>query len=96
MKLTASPQHATDAAELFDQGMRSLKVLLPLYDSGSGSFYDLRHVTMHITPNLARWDYHTLHVSLLYFLASIDPDPVFRTTAIRWEGYAKGKRAKHN
>lgn len=96
LKLTASPQHATDAAELFDQGMRSLKVLLPLYDSGSGSFYDLRHVTMHITPNLARWDYHTLHVSLLYFLASIDPDPVFRTTAIRWEGYAKGKRAKHN
>lgn len=96
LKLTAGPQHGTEAAELFDQGMRSLKAMLPLYDTGSGSFYDLRHVTMRIAPNLARWDYHTLHVSLLYFLASIDPDPILRTTAARWEGYTKGKRAKHN
>lgn len=96
LKLTADPQHGTEAAELFDQGMRSLKAMLPLYDTGSGSFYDLRHVTMRIAPNLARWDYHTLHVSLLYFLASIDPDPILRTTAARWEGYTKGKRAKHN
>lgn len=96
LKLTAGSEHGTEAAELFDQGMRSLKVMLPLYDSGSGSFYDLRHVTMHIAPNLARWDYHTLHVSLLYFLATIDQDPVFKTTAARWDGYNKGKRAKHN
>ena len=97
LKLTAGPQHGTEAAELFDQGMRSLKAMLPLYDSGSGTFYDLRHVTMHIAPNLARWDYHTLHVSLLYFLASIDDsDPLLKTTAVRWEGYTKGKRAKHN
>lgn len=97
LKLTASPHHAREAAELFNQGMRSLKVMLPLYDSGSGSFYDLRHVTMHLEPNLARWDYHTLHVSLLYFLASINgSDPIFKSTAVRWESYAKGKRAKHN
>ena len=96
LKLTAGSKEGTEAAELFDQGMRSLKVMLPLYDSGSGSFYDLRHVTMHVAPNLARWDYHTLHVGLLYFLASIDSDPVLKTTAERWEGYAKGKRAKHN
>lgn len=96
LKLTAGPQQGAEAADLFDQGMRSLKAMLPLYDSGSGSFYDLRHVTMRIAPNLARWDYHTLHVSLLYVLANIDPDPILRTTAARWEGYTKGKRAKHN
>ena len=96
LKLTAGPQDGAEAAELFDQGMRSLKAMLPLYDSGSGSFYDLRHVTMRIAPNLARWDYHTLHVSLLSFLANIDRDPILRTTAVRWEGYTKGKRAKHN
>jgi len=45
---------------------------------------------------LARWDYHTLHVGLLSFLANIDRDPILRTTAVRWEGYTKGKRAKHN
>lgn len=96
LKLTAGSQRGAEAAELFNEGMRSLKVMLPLYDSGSGTFYDLRHVTMHIEPNLARWDYHTLHVSQLYFLSSIDSDPIFKTTAIRWEGYNKGKRAKHN
>ena len=96
LKLTAGPQYGAEAAELFDQGMRSLKFMLPIYDSGSGSFYDLRHITMHIEPNLARWDYHTLHVSLLYFLATIDSDPIFKTTAVRWEGYTKGKRARHN
>ena len=96
LKLTAGPQYGAEAAELFEQGMRSLKVLLPLYDSGSGTFYDLRHVTMRASPNLARWDYHTLHVSLLYFLSNIDPDPIFKTTAVRWEGYTKGLRAKHN
>lgn len=96
LKLSAGSQEGTEATELFDQGMRSLKVMLPLYDSGSGTFYDLRHVTMHVAPNLARWDYHTLHVSLLYFLSTIDSDPVLKTTAERWEGYTKGKRAKHN
>lgn len=96
LKLTAGPQQGAEAAELFDQGMRSLKAMLPLYDSGSGSFYDLRHMTMRVAPNLARWDYHTLHVSLLYVLANIDPDPILKTTAMRWEGYTQGKRAKHN
>ena len=96
LKLTASPEDASVAAELFDRGMRSLKAMLPLYDSGSGSFYDLRHVTMGIAPNLARWDYHTLHVSLLYFLATIDSDPVLKRTATRWESYTKGKRTRHN
>lgn len=96
LKLTAGSEQGSEAAELFDQGMRSLRVMLPLFDAGSGTFYDLRHITMHVEPNLARWDYHTLHVSQLYFLSKIDSDPVFKTTAMRWEGYAKGKRAKHN
>lgn len=33
---------------LFTQGMLSLKKMLPLFDTGSGSVYDLRHVTLGI------------------------------------------------
>ena len=32
--------------------MESLLTLLPLFDSGSGTFYDLRHLTMHTAPKV--------------------------------------------
>ncbi|KPJ07372.1 D-glucuronyl C5-epimerase [Papilio machaon] len=51
------------AKKMFDDGMTSLKTLLPLFDTGSGSFYDLRHFTLGVSPNLARWDYHATHVN---------------------------------
>ncbi|XP_013182323.1 PREDICTED: D-glucuronyl C5-epimerase [Papilio xuthus] len=84
------------AKKMFDDGMTSLKTLLPLFDTGSGSFYDLRHFTLGVSPNLARWDYHATHVNQLYLLAGLDPDPVLIDTAKRWEGYMQGKRAAHN
>ena len=86
----------SEANTLFVDGMRSLKVILPMFDAGSGTFYDLRHITMKESPNIARSDYHTLHVSLLNVLSTIDSNPIFKDTAERWTGYAKGKRAKHN
>ncbi|XP_013140920.1 PREDICTED: D-glucuronyl C5-epimerase isoform X1 [Papilio polytes] len=84
------------AKKMFDDGMTSLKTLLPLFDTGSGSFYDLRHFTLGVSPNLARWDYHATHVNQLYLLAGLDPDPILIDTAKRWEGYMQGKRAAHN
>lgn len=85
-----------DAKLLYDDGMVSLKKLLPFYDSGSGSIYDLRHFTLGSSPNLARWDYHATHINQLLLLATIDSDPIFKRTAERWKGYMKGKRAAHN
>ena len=32
--------------------MSSLLALLPLFDSGSGTFYDLRHLTMKTEPKV--------------------------------------------
>lgn len=84
------------AKKMYDDGMLSLKTLLPLFDTGGGSFYDLRHFTLGISPNIARWDYHATHVNQLYLLAGLDPDPIFINTAKRWEGYMQGKRAAHN
>ncbi|RXG72932.1 D-glucuronyl C5-epimerase [Armadillidium vulgare] len=57
---------------LFDEGMKSLRMLLPLFDTGQGSLYDLRHFTSQVAPNLARWDYHTTHITQLLTLATVD------------------------
>ncbi|CAD5115988.1 DgyrCDS4924 [Dimorphilus gyrociliatus] len=85
------------SGKLYSDGMESLQTLLPLYDSGSGSFYDLRHYSLPGTaPNLARWDYHTTHINQLLLLNTIEQSSIFTKTAARWVGYMKGHRAKHN
>lgn len=94
-KLAPSAESA-QAYKLYSQGMNSLKRLLPMYDTGSGSTYDLRHITLRIAPKIARWDYHATHINLLFVLSTIDKDPIFATTARRWLGYMSGKRASHN
>ena len=92
----ADVEESREARRLFDDGMVSLKAMLPLFDAGSGTIYDLRHISLGKAPNLARWDYHATHISQLQLLASIDNDPIFKETVARWIGYTKGKRAKHN
>uniref|UniRef100_A0A915P0F5 Heparosan-N-sulfate-glucuronate 5-epimerase n=1 Tax=Meloidogyne floridensis TaxID=298350 RepID=A0A915P0F5_9BILA len=49
--------------KLFFNGLNSLRSLLPLFDTGQRSLYDLRHVQLkgNLRPNIARWDYHSLH-----------------------------------
>lgn len=79
-----------------EQGMNSLKKMLPLFDTGSGTSYDLRHFTLGVAPNLARWDYHATHVNQLLLLATIDKSAIFEQTAKRWQDYMTGKRAPHN
>ncbi|XP_061198387.1 D-glucuronyl C5-epimerase-like [Saccostrea echinata] len=84
------------AAELFEKGMRTLKAMLLVFDSGTGTFYDLRHITSGLSPNRARWDYHKVHIKQLYILVELDNDPLFYNTLERWKGYMKGKAAPHN
>ena len=96
LKETAPDSLQQDATRLYETGMKSLRAMLPLFDTGSGSVYDLRHFTLGTAPNLARWDYHSTHVTQLLLLATIDSDPIFQSTAKRWTGYMKGQRAAHN
>jgi heparosan-N-sulfate-glucuronate 5-epimerase len=42
----APKEQSKEALALFDQGMVSLKKLLTLFDTGSGTTYDLRHFTL--------------------------------------------------
>lgn len=69
LNCTAPTAVARDAGKLFRQGMVSLKKMLTLYDTGSGTSYDLRHFSLGVAPNLARWDYHATHVNQLLLLA---------------------------
>lgn len=89
---------SSKARILYDKGIQSLVAMLPLYDAGSGTFYDLRHVTMHTSPKLARWDYHSTHINQLLLLATINQNSTqfFTETAERWRGYMIGRRAPHN
>ncbi|XP_048775492.1 D-glucuronyl C5-epimerase B-like [Ostrea edulis] len=84
------------AAKLYEKGMMTLKTMLPMFDSGIGTFYDLRHITAGLAPNRARWDYHKVHIKQLYLLVELDDDKLFKNTLQRWKGYMKGKIAPHN
>lgn len=46
LNATAPKNLSHEAGFLFDQGMISLKKMLSMYDTGSGSIYDLRHITL--------------------------------------------------
>lgn len=96
LKETAGEQLGREARLLYERGMASLKAMLPLFDTGSGSVYDLRHFMLGTAPNLARWDYHTTHINQLQLLASVDDAPLFRDFVKRWKSYLRGGRAKHN
>ncbi|XP_069622530.1 D-glucuronyl C5-epimerase isoform X3 [Ranitomeya imitator] len=96
LKETAGGKQGKEARLLYERGLESLRAMLPLYDTGSGSIYDLRHFMLGTAPNLARWDYHTTHINQLQLIASMDGSPIFRDFVRRWKSYLKGGRAKHN
>ena len=101
--LKDNPNYQTQkelSRKLFDDGISSLRAILAFYDTGSGSVYDLRHFTMSTAPKVARWDYHSTHINLLYTLSTLMEDEnskaFFLATADRWLGYMLGNRSKHN
>jgi len=84
-----------NSQRLYAAGVDSLRQLLPLYDTGTGSLYDLRHVTLldggRQAPHRARSDYHVTHVIQLLALATINSDDVIASTAARWLAYLEGR-----
>ncbi|WP_158701779.1 D-glucuronyl C5-epimerase family protein [Lentibacillus sp. Marseille-P4043] len=76
---------------LYDEGIISLKRMLPLYDLGNRTAYDLTHYTTDGGfPNVATWGYHIGHIHLLAALNSIEKDPKLDEALLRWKGYLKG------
>lgn len=52
LNATAPTNLSREAGQLFDMGLISLKKMLLMYDTGSGSIYDLRHLTLGMNSSL--------------------------------------------
>lgn len=76
------------AAALFDSCVDTLERVLPRYDTGFWSLYDLAQTTL---SNPASPFYHRLHIVQLDILHRMTRRPAFQDYARRWRDYA-GRR----
>lgn len=84
-----------EANELFDRGMETLVKILPYYDIGTFSAYDLSYIThaaqpyqVSRKPHLAA-HYHRVHIELLLALYSVTNEPMLKQFADRWLSYVE-------
>ena len=52
---TVSTKLKVQISQLFQSGLDSLAAMLPLYDTGSSTLYDLRHFTMKTAPKVRQF-----------------------------------------
>lgn len=82
-----------EAAEAFAKGIKTLSKILPYYDMGTISSYDLGYITYPRGPILVRTYYHETHVRQLDLLFRLTGIPAFRHFSQKWEGYVTAARA---
>ncbi|UCC45424.1 MAG: hypothetical protein JSU65_05760 [Candidatus Zixiibacteriota bacterium] len=75
------------AAELFAEGLTTLKSWLPRFDLGYWSLYHIPESPR----NPATIPYHRLHVSQLKILHAITGDEIFAEYHERWNGYLESR-----
>ena len=93
----AGDMRGANAKQLFLEGFKTLENMIPLYDNGHGTYYDLRHISMPgISPNRARWQYHRVHLEQLTALLSIRESKILDEVLKRWVGYVSGILSRHN
>lgn len=78
------------AKKLFYDGIETLEVILPLYDLGNGSSYDLQHIHSHTPPIKARWQYHCTHIEQLKIIYLITKKELFKIYYERFKQYLLG------
>jgi hypothetical protein len=72
----------------FDKGLETVKEILPYFEIGGFSAYDLSHITYDREPHIGL-GYHTLHIDQLYALWSITGIKRFNDYYTRWDSYAR-------
>ncbi|MFU7184382.1 D-glucuronyl C5-epimerase family protein [Pseudomonas aeruginosa] len=93
----ATEANSAEAVKLFKDGIETLDKILPYYDLGTFSAYDLSYITHsrlpylqprapHIAPR-----YHAIHIAQLRALSSVTRDKFLSDRAEKWQGYAEGK-----
>jgi hypothetical protein len=70
-----------------DRGLAALRALLPYYDTGKWSTYNLLRLTGATRGTLAHRHYHELHVKQLTWLTKVTGDPFWDGYAQRWTRY---------
>jgi heparosan-N-sulfate-glucuronate 5-epimerase len=78
------------AAALFEQGAATVAALLPRYDTGWWSLYDLYHLEAGTPRNLCTAHYHDIHIKQLTALHAITDRAPFAAMARRWAAYEAG------
>jgi len=82
----APASRAPAAAATFLQGLNTLDHILPYYDIGGFSAYDMSHIIYHRTPHIGV-HYHAIHIYLLHALGSITQDPQLSHYEKLWASY---------
>jgi hypothetical protein len=88
---------ATDSLEakrMFKNGMRTLSKILPYFDIGSFSTYDLSYLTHKRSKPHIGLRYHAVHIQLLRALDSVAPDSNVEHYASKWEQYVIPKKTR--
>ncbi|KRZ66103.1 D-glucuronyl C5-epimerase [Trichinella papuae] len=68
------------ALDIYKFGLKTLKNMLPLYNTGVGMSFCM-----------ARWEYHAVHIFHLQWLYIIEGDELSRVTAIRWSPFSEAE-----
>ena len=84
----ASPSYSNIAEKYFNEGLQTLCFILPFYDLGGFTAYDLGHITYDKEPHVGV-GYHAVHIYLLKALYSITGDPLLDYFAELWAGYVR-------
>lgn len=85
-----------EARHYAEETTKTLKIILPYYDMGIISAYDLSFITIPLMPDGTRRTphvglfYHKVHIELLWALHHITGDPMFQEVADRWLSYIDG------
>jgi hypothetical protein len=79
-------QRSGPALDYFRRTIETLDRILPFYDMGGFTSYDLGHLTHHGRTKAAA-EYHAVHIVLLYALASVTHDPVLQKYETLWASY---------
>lgn len=85
-----------DSINVFKKCVKDLKTLLPMYDCGDGSYYDLTHIFMGTVPKKCRIQYHCTHIEQLKVMFLITGDPFFENYYKRFEKYLTGSQCCEN
>ncbi len=75
------------ASQLYDEGIETLKYVLPYYDSHDISYYHLGHLNATGMPVFISTSYHLVHVKQLHFFYQIEKDEIFAYYMNKWNQY---------